>query len=125
MNPVLNLLNVFCILFLGQQENEMLETELYNDYKDVMQRYYSEGKLNLLDEFTDLLIQHTAIPPEGRDYIEKIQLAVQLEMHVDELKTINQKYLSNWTKINIISLYSFVKTVKVLQVVYRLYVSMI
>ena len=92
MNPVLNLLNVFCILFLGQQENEMLETELYNDYKDVMQRYYSEGKLNLLDEFTDLLIQHTAIPPEGRDYIEKIQLAVQLEMHVDELKTINQKY---------------------------------
>ena len=58
MNPVLNLLNVFCILFLGQQENEMLETELYNDYKDVMQRYYSEGKLNLLDEFTDLLIQH-------------------------------------------------------------------
>lgn len=92
MNPVLNLLNVFCILFLGQQENEMLETELYNDYKDVMQRYYSEGKLNLLDEFTDLLIQHTAILPEGRDYIEKIQLAVQLEMHVDELKTINQKY---------------------------------
>ena len=92
MNPVLNLLNVFCILFLGQQENEMLETELYNDYKDVMQRYYSEGKLNLLDEFTDLLIQHTAIPPEGRDYIEKIQLAVQLEMHVDELRTINQKY---------------------------------
>ena len=92
MNPVLNLLNVFCILFLGQQENEMLETELYNDYKDVMRRYYSEGKLNLLDEFTDLLIQHTAIPPEGRDYIEKIQLAVQLEMHVDELKTINQKY---------------------------------
>lgn len=92
MNPVLNLLNVFCILFLGQQENEMLETELYNDYKDVMQRYYSEGKLNLLDEFTGLLIQHTAILPEGRDYIEKIQLAVQLEMHVDELKTINQKY---------------------------------
>lgn len=24
-------------------------------------------------------------------------------------KTINQKYLSNWTKANIISLYSFVK----------------
>ena len=92
MNPVLNLLNVFCILFLGQQENDMLETELYNDYKDVMRRYSSEDKLNLLDEFTDLLIQHKAIPPEGRDYIEKIQFAVQLEMHVDELKTINQKY---------------------------------
>ena len=91
-NPVLNLLNIFSILFLGQQENEMLETELYNDYKDVMRLYYSEGKLNLLDEFTDLLIQHTAIPSEGRDYIEKMQLAVQLEMHLAELKTINQKY---------------------------------
>ncbi|WP_231557029.1 DEAD/DEAH box helicase [Prevotella pectinovora] len=91
-NPVLNLLNIFSILFLGQQENEMLETELYNDYKDVMRLYYSEGKLNLLDEFTDLLIQHRAIPSEGRDYIEKIQLAVQLEMHLAELKTINQKY---------------------------------
>ena len=92
MNPVLNLLNVFCILFLGQQENEMLETELYNDYKDVMQRYYSEGKLNLLDEFTDLLIQHTAIPPEGRDYTERIQLAVQRDTHVDDLKILSQKY---------------------------------
>jgi ATP-dependent DNA helicase RecQ len=91
-NPVLNLLNIFSILFLGQQENEMLETELYNDYKDVMRLYYSEGKLNLLDEFTDLLIQHTAIPSEGRDYIEKIQLAVQLDMHLADLKTINQKY---------------------------------
>jgi len=91
-NPVLNLLNVFCILFLGQQENEMLETELYNDYKEVMRRYNDEGKLSLLDEFTDLLIQHTAIAFEGKDYIEKIQLAVQLEIHLDELKKINQKY---------------------------------
>ena len=92
MNPVLNLLNVFCILFLGQQENEMLETELYNDYKAVMQVYYSQGKLKLLAEYTELLINHRAILPDGRDYIEKIQLAVQLENHLDKIKIINQKY---------------------------------
>ena len=92
MNPVLNLLNVFCILFLGQQENEMLETELYNDYKDVMQRYSIEGKLPLLDEFTNLLIQHNALLPEGKEYIEQIQIAAQLEMHLNEFNEIKNKY---------------------------------
>ena len=92
MNPVLNLLNVFCILFLGQQENEMLEEELYNDYKAVLQRYSIEGKLNLLNVFTDLLIQHNAILPVHKKYIEKIQYAVQLELHLEELKIINQNY---------------------------------
>lgn len=91
-NPVLNLLNVFCILFLGQQENEMLEEELYNDYNAVMRLYSSQGKLDLLEEYTQLLIDHTALLPEDRKYIEKIQLAILLEIHVEEMNIINQKY---------------------------------
>ena len=92
MNPVLNLLNIFCILFLGQQENEMLEQELYDDYKAVMRLYATQGKFGLLNEYTDLLLQHTAILPEGKVYIEKMQLAIQLEDHVAELNRINQIY---------------------------------
>ena len=92
INPVLNLLNIFCILFLGQQENEMLEQELYDDYKAVMRLYVSQGKLGLLNEYTDLLLQHNAILSEDKAYIEKIQLAIQLEEHVAELNRINQKY---------------------------------
>lgn len=92
INPVLNLLNIFCILFLGQQENEMLEQELYDDYKAVMRLYASQGKLGLLNEYTDLLLQHNAILSEDKAYIEKIQLAIQLEEHVAELNRINQKY---------------------------------
>ena len=92
MNPVLNLLNIFCILFLGQHENEMLEQELYDDYKAVMRLYASHGKLGLLNEYTDLLLQHTAILPEDKVYIEKMQLAIQLEDHVAELNRINQIY---------------------------------
>lgn len=92
MNPVLNLLNVFCIFFLKQQENEMLEEELYNDYKDVMNLYETQGKLDFLDQFTDLLIKHRAILPKEKNYIEKIQLAIQLETHTKELNKINQKY---------------------------------
>lgn len=92
MNPVLNLLNIFCILFLGQQDNEMLEDELYNDYKGVMRMYSSQGNLGLLDEYTDLLLQHKAILPEDKAYLEKMQLAIQLEEHVAELNRINQIY---------------------------------
>lgn len=92
MNPVLNLLNIFCILFLGQHENEMLEQELYDDYKAVMRLYASQGRLGLLNEYTDLLLQHTAILPEDKVYIEKMQLAIQLEDHVAELNRINQIY---------------------------------
>lgn len=92
MNPVLNLLNIFCILFLGQQENEMLEQELYDDYKAVMRLYASQGKLGLLNEYTDLLLQHTAILPKDKVYIEKMQFAIQLEDHVAELNRINQIY---------------------------------
>ena len=58
-----------------------------------MKLYSSQGKLNLLDEYTQLLIDHTALLPEDKEYIEKIQLAVQLEIHADELNSINQKYI--------------------------------
>ena len=93
-NPVLSLLNIFCILFLGQQENEMLEEELYNDYKDVMEMYSSLGKLNFLDEYTQLLIDHRALDQEDKVYIDKIQTAIQLEEHVEKLNSINQKYIA-------------------------------
>lgn len=90
MNPVLNLLNVFCILYLGQEANEMLEDELYNDYKAVYEQYMDEGKSALIDEFTQLLIKHAALKDE--EYINKIQLAIQLEEHVKAFSNIKNKY---------------------------------
>lgn len=94
MNPVLNFLNIFCILFLEEEENEMLEEELYNDYKAVMDLYLAAGKRNLLNEYTELLIQHSAIYETDREYIEKIQNAIQLEEHLNSLKEITNKYLN-------------------------------
>lgn len=38
------------------------------------------------------LIRRTLLPKD-KGYIEKIQLAVQLEIHTDELNSINQKYI--------------------------------
>lgn len=93
MNPVLNLLNIFCILYLGQEENEMLEEELYNDYKAVYLHYIASGKQKLIDEFTGLLLLHSAI--DNEEYINKIQLAIQLEEHVNKINNIKNKYLHN------------------------------
>lgn len=90
MNPVLNLLNVFCILYLGLEANEMLEEELYNDYKAVYIQYLSDGNSALIDEFTQLLVKHAAL--KDKEYIDKIQLAIQLEGHVNKLINISKKY---------------------------------
>lgn len=90
MNPVLNLLNVFCILYLGQEANEMLEDELYNDYKAVYEQYMDEGKSALIDKFTQLLIKHAAL--KDKEYINKIQLAIQLEEHIKAFSNIKNKY---------------------------------
>ena len=92
MNPVLNLLNVFCILYLGQENNDMLEEELYNDYKAVFKQYMSEGKSSQIGEFTKLLIEHNAL--KDKEYMGKIQLAIQLEDHANEINKIVNKYMA-------------------------------
>ena len=94
MNPVLNLLNVFCILYLGQETNEMLEDELYNDYKVVYKQYMDEGKSALIDEFTQLLIKHAAL--KDKEYINKILLAIQLEEHAKAISNIKNKYTESF-----------------------------
>ena len=68
----------------------MLEEELYNDYKAVFKLYSEKGRIDLLDEFTNLLIQHAAL--KDKEYIDKIKLAIELEDHVLAINTINDKY---------------------------------
>ena len=90
MNPVLNLLNVFCILYLGQETNEMLEDELYDNYKAVFIQYMDQGRWDLIEEFTQLLVRHEAL--KDKEYINKIQLAIQLEEHAKEISNFYNKY---------------------------------
>ena len=69
---------------------QLLEEELYNDYKAVYEQYMDEGKSALIDEFTQLLIKHAAL--KDKEYINKIQLAIQLEEHVKAFSNIKNKY---------------------------------
>lgn len=93
MNPVLNLLNIFCILYLGQEDNEMLEEELFRDYMAVYRAYTQSGKQQLIKEYTDLLVKHSAI--SDKEYMDKVLLAAQLQEHVSKINEIKNKYIKS------------------------------
>ncbi len=93
-NPALCLLNIFCILFLNLGNNDLIEDEVYNDCLSVYDIYEKSGELYRLDEFEDLLVKHGAVTSENRDYLPKLVSLVHLNRHLDELKSINQRYLN-------------------------------
>lgn len=87
-NPILVMLNMFCILFLGQQKYNVIELELINDY-DFIVKYYS-GKPEVLKEYFGLLLQNTAIDQKNRDYIDKLLSYTQLQVHLGKIKKITK-----------------------------------
>ncbi len=92
MNPVLNLLNIFCVLFLGQQNNELLEEEICNDYEEVISYYTKIGKTNFIDEYTNLLVSHAAIDKSRKDYLKKLNYYIVLRKHLYAVNNILTKY---------------------------------
>lgn len=93
MNPALSLLNIFCILFLNQQNNEMLEEEIVNDYTAVIQYFEKESKTHLIEEYIELLISHGVIRDENRDYFDKLKAYVIIKEHQNRLNILSKKYI--------------------------------
>lgn len=93
MNPVLNLLNIFCVLFLGQQDNNMLEEEICNDYEAVIEYYEKRDQLGLLSEYERLLVMHAALDESRIDYLKKLQTYILLRKHAIAFNGILHKYL--------------------------------
>ena len=94
MNPVLNLLNIFCILFLNQQDNQLLEEEIVNDYTDVIEYFKKKGCLNLLDKYTVLIVKHGVIQDNNKDIFDKLKAYVIVKGHQNRIKEISKKYIS-------------------------------
>lgn len=94
MNPVLNLLNIFCILFLGQQENEMLEEEICNDYEAVVEYYSKRGNVSILDEYAKLLVKHAVLDDNSKEYLQKLYKLILVKKHNIELN----KFLSHYIR---------------------------
>lgn len=93
MNPVLNLLNIFCILFLGQQDNELLEEEICSDYEAVVEYYSKKGNTKLLDEYANLLVKHAVLDNSTKDYLQKLYKFILLKHHLLELKHFVSQYI--------------------------------
>lgn len=93
MNPVLNLLNIFCILFLGQQDNELLEEEICSDYEAVVEYYSKRGNTRVLDEYTNLLVKHAALDDSTKDYLQNLYKFILLKQHSLELKHFVSQYI--------------------------------
>lgn len=73
VNHALSLLNVFCLIFLEQQNTPALEDELCRDYQNVYERYRNAGCLSYLDEFRKIL---------GMGAFDDEQIAYLKKLHV-------------------------------------------
>ena len=54
--------------------------------------YIVDSGIARIQEYTELLVQHAAIKETGKEYIKKLQYAIQLEEHVSITKSITNKY---------------------------------
>ena len=92
-NPAMKLLLAFCLMFLGTNNNKVLEKELANMYIDGMKEFY---KRLPHDEFWSEVFekynQNEYVATYFRDNGGLLKSAAALEIHKEELKDINNKY---------------------------------
>jgi superfamily II DNA helicase RecQ len=93
-NPALDLLNAFCLFFLGINNNSNLENELVKTFKEGAHEFQSR-KLNN-DEFWNNLEDYckTILPNDTTGLLKTLKAEVTLEIHEVNIKLIEQKYLS-------------------------------
>ncbi len=93
-NPALAMLNAFCIAYLGTNNNEVLEQELENSYKEGYRDFYtSNNNKELFYENIEIFKQKLQL-----NHISKKMLR---EMHYWETECeldIHQNWLNNFTK---------------------------
>lgn len=97
-NPALAMLNVFCIAYLGTNNNEVLEQELENSFKEGYRDFYLDDKhrdktlfYNNYNKFKEI-ISKSEIPDR---YIKKMNnwaAECELEIHQDWLNNFTKSY---------------------------------
>lgn len=103
-NPALQLLNAFCLFFLGTEENEVLKKERNDDFYDGFMAIYEESKETVgREEFLRCLEAYcTQVSGEGnvaereevRAYLREAGEQILFLVHCDCVKDITDKYIS-------------------------------
>lgn len=91
-NPTLSLLNSFCILFLGTNNNENLEKEVIENYKEGMFGFAEREKdfARFLKMFNNY---NLVLKPFSNGKLEKLNNEIIIKIHHDKFKKITSKYL--------------------------------
>lgn len=90
-NPTLSLLNSFCIFFLGTNNNENLENEVLESYKEGMLGF-AEREKELVD-FWELFEKYNQIlKPFSNNKLKELKAEITLKIHNNRLKKITSKY---------------------------------
>lgn len=91
-NPTLSLLNSFCVFYLGTNNNENLEYEMIESYKEGMLGFAEREKK--LSDFWELFEKYNMdLNPYSNGKLEEIKKEVLLKIHNNQLKKITSKYI--------------------------------
>ena len=92
-NPTLSLLNSFCIFFLGTNNNENLEKEVVESYKEGMIGFIT--RMDNSFEFWNLFNQYNEVISQfsNKKQLLELKTEVSLTIHARKLRNITEKYL--------------------------------
>ena len=95
-NPALAMLNAFCIAYLGTNNNEVLEQELENSYKEGYRDFYSNNSdkdlLYIGIEKLTTNLKKSHIPKKIVKLMNEWSIECELEIHANWLNNFTEKY---------------------------------
>lgn len=102
-NPTIDLLNVFCLLFLGVGDNENLKNELKDSYNSAyitLHKDYITNKTdfyNIIEEYKKQLNMNNRHVASKKDLqaIDEWEMEAELVVHSEWLRTFRNKYTKN------------------------------
>ena len=99
-NPALDLLNVYCLLYLNVQDNDNLKRELRNSfvdgYKELKKRADDYDEFyKKMEQYVQTLKDKNALTDEGLSQINEWQQISEIEYQLDWLKQFKKKYIND------------------------------
>lgn len=95
INPALDLLNAFCLFYLGTNNNETLEEELIRSYSDGLIRF-SEGISNYMEFWAFFEVYNEFIIKKAKEYpIDKfndIKEEISVNIHAKIIRSLTNRY---------------------------------
>ena len=92
-NSAIDLLGAFCLMFLGTNNNRLLQKELEDLYISGMKEFYLWNKNNFWENIFDVFNNNPNVSAYFANNGDALKSLAMLEIHKDELSNIKTKYL--------------------------------